>query len=205
MKKFIICSIPMKEKVDQVVYTSEDLSLPVSERAVRYPVCAFLEKTLKIEDELQVLLLVKKDEYSCFEQNRFHFMQELKEVNTRIGAKINYITIDTDFSQDRTVHEQLMGKIVNEIDVGSHILVDITFGSKDLPIVIFAALGFAEKFLNCEIDHIIYGQASFVKGKAVNTKICDMVPLYYLSSVTNTIRCTGPDKAKQMLKSLLSL
>ena len=60
MKKTIICSIPMKENIDQVVYSSTDKSLPVSERKVRYPICSFLEKTLTSDDELEVILLDKK-------------------------------------------------------------------------------------------------------------------------------------------------
>ena len=46
---------------------------------------------------------------------------------------------------------------------------------------------------------------NFENGKVVNTKICDMIPLYYLNSVTDTIHCDEPEKAKQMLKTLLSL
>ena len=64
---------------------------------------------------------------------------------------------------------------------------------------------FAEKFLGCDIDNIIYGQANFVDGKPVNTKIWDMVPLFYLNTVTNTIHCDTPEKARKTLKSLLSL
>ena len=60
MKKTIICSISMKENNDQVVYSSKDKSLPVSERKVRYPICAFLEKTMESDDELEVIILVKK-------------------------------------------------------------------------------------------------------------------------------------------------
>lgn len=54
MKKIIICSIPMKEKVDQVLYSSDDKSLPVAEKKVRYPICAFLEKTMLKEDDLKI-------------------------------------------------------------------------------------------------------------------------------------------------------
>jgi hypothetical protein len=32
-----------------------------------------------------------------------------------------------------------------------------------------------------------------------------MSPLYYLNAVTNTIRAEEPDRARKMLKSLLSL
>ena len=87
----------------------------------------------------------------------------------------------------------------------AHVIADITYGPKDLPIVLFTAMNFAEKFLDCEIDNIVYGQATFVDGNAVNTKICDMIPLYYLNSVANTVQCSSPDKAKQLLKSLLSM
>ena len=98
-----------------------------------------------------------------------------------------------------------MGRLVDEIDTGAHIMADVTYGPKDLPIVIFSALNFAEKFLRCEIDNIVYGQATFKDDRVVGSAICDMIPLYCLSSVTNTIKCDESEKARQMLKSLLEL
>ena len=205
MKKTVICNIPMKERIDKVLYTSDDVSLPVADRMVRFPICAFLEKTLSSGDELKVIILVKKDKYGYYEKNVEHFKTELAEANANIGAAISYCEIDTDFEQKKSVHEQLLGRIVDALSVESHILVDITYGPKDLPIVIFSALNFAEKYLYCTVDNIVYGQASFVNGKAVDTKICDMIPLYCLGSITNTIRCDEPEKARSMLKALLVL
>lgn len=205
MKRTIICGISMKENVDISVYTSDDQSLPVSDRPVRYPCSAFLEKALRDGDELKVLLLEKKDSHGYSALNTERFKTELAELSAGTAVKIKYSVIDTDFSQARGVHEQLMGKIVDELEDGAHILADITYGPKDLPIVVFSALQFAEKFLNCKVDNIIYGQASFVNGRAVDTKICDMAPLYCLSAVTSLIRCDRPDRARLMLKSLLSL
>lgn len=43
-----------------MIYSSTDRSLPVSDRKVSYPICAFLEKTMTSEDELDAILLVKK-------------------------------------------------------------------------------------------------------------------------------------------------
>lgn len=205
MKKTVICNIPMKERIDKVLYTSDDASLPVAERKVRFPICAFLEKTVSSDDELNVVILIKKDNYGHYEKNVEIFKQELAVANADIGAAISYCVIDTDFEQTKSVHEQLMGRIVDELSVGSHIIVDITYGPKDLPIVIFSALNFAEKYLGCTVDNIVYGQASFVDGQAVDTKLCDMIPLYCLGSITNTIRCDEPEKAKSMLKALLAL
>ena len=205
MKKTIICGIPMKKVVDQVVYRSDDKSIPSADRAVRYPVNAFLEETLKPSDELKIILLVKQDPHGSHEHNIGLFKEELANANASIGAKVSYSVIDTDFSQSKSVHEHLMGRLVDEFDIGAHVIVDTTYGPKDLPVVIFTALNFAEKFLKCEIDNIIYGQASFVDGHAVDTKLCDMIPLYYLGSITNTIHCIEPEKAKSMLKALLSI
>lgn len=205
MKKTIICNIPMKEKVDQALYISDDKSLPVADKKVRYPICAFLEKTTAAEDELKVIILVKKDNYGHYNRNTEFFKEELAVANADVGASIEYTVIDTDFDESRSVHEQLMGKIVDELSVGSHILVDTTYGPKDLPIVIFAALNFAEKFLDCTVDHIVYGQASFVEGQAIDTKICDLIALYCLGTITSTIHCSEPEKARSMLKALLSL
>ena len=205
MNKTIICGIPMKKVIDEVVYRSDDKSIPSADRAVRYPVNAFLEETLKPSDELKIILLVKQDPHGSHEHNIGLFKEELANANASIGAKVSYSVIDTDFSQSKSVHEHLMGRLVDEFDIGAHVIVDTTYGPKDLPIVIFTSLNFAEKFLKCEIDNIIYGQASFVDGHAVDTKLCDMIPLYYLGSITNTIHCIEPEKAKSMLKALLSI
>lgn len=205
MKKIIICNIPMKEDIHKCRYQSEDLSLPTSEKEVVYPINAFLEKTLNAEDELKVILLVKKDQYGHYEKNAEDFKAEFLDANKEIGAKYEFKVIDTEFSEEQAIHEQLMSKIVDEIEDDCHILADITYGPKDLPVVLFSALSFAEKFLGCDIDNIIYGQANFVDDKPVNTKMWDMVPLFYLNTVTNTIHCDTSDKARKTLKSLLFL
>ena len=140
MRKFVICNVPMKSNVDRVVYESDDLSLPVSERAVRYPVSAFLEKTLSSGDELKVLMLVKKDEYSHYEKNSQFFIDELNEINKNIGAEIEFKVIDTEFEQSQAVHEQLMLKIVEEFEKEYNALV--YFGIRS-----YTAFGKLDSFL----------------------------------------------------------
>ena len=205
MKKIIICNIPMREYVANTVYSSEDRSLPVSDNPYRYPINSLLSQTVNAEDDLKIILLIKKDGNTFHEKNTADYKQEIEEVCRNTGAKAEFVSIDTAFSQEKENHEQLMKRLVDEIDTGAHIMVDITYGPKDLPIVIFSTLNFAEKFLKCEIDNIVYGQATFKDDKVVGSTICDMIRLYCLSSVTNTIKCDEPEKARQMLGSLLEL
>ncbi len=205
MKKTIICNIPMREKIASVVYSSDDQSIPVSDKEFRFPINSYLSQTLNADDEIKVILLAKRDGNEFTQNNIEIYKDEIENICVEIGVKNEVAIIDTDFSQNKETHELLMGKIIDDIDEGSHIFVDITYGPKDLPVVIFTALGFAEKFLRCDIDNIVYGQAEFDGNRVIGSKICDMIPLYYLSSVTNTIKCEEPDKARQMLKSLLSI
>ena len=205
MKKIIICNIPMRDYVANTVYSSNDESLPVSEYPYRYPINSMLSETTTKDDELKIILLIKKDKNLFYEKNTADYKHEIEEICKTTGAKADFVTIDTDFNQDKENHEQLMKRLVDEIDTEAHIMVDITYGPKDLPIVIFTAINFAERFLRCEIDNIVYGQATFKDNKVIGSVICDMIPLYCLSSVTNTINCDEPEKARQMLKSLLEL
>lgn len=157
MNKIIICGIPMKDRVDSSIYISDDKSIPASSRPVCFPINAFLEETMKSDDSIKFLLLVKKDGYGNYKKNLDCFKEEFEAVNAEIGATADYVVIDTEFSEEKSIHEKLMGSIVDELEIGANVLVDTTYGPKDLPIVIFTALNFAEKFLECQIDNIIYG------------------------------------------------
>ena len=205
MRKTIICSISMTEKFEPVVYRSEDHSLPSSDVPVRYPINSFLAMTVKPGDEFKAILLVKKGEFSNWEKNSEYFKSEMNEICSKVGAKVTYVLVESAFVEEQAVYEKQMGLIMDEIEDDTHILVDITYGPKDIPIILFSTLNFAEKFLRCEIDNIIYGKAEFKDGKVVRAQLCDMMPLYCLDGVTGLIECDDSDKARKMLKSLLSL
>jgi hypothetical protein len=151
MKKTIICNIPMKARIDKSVYISEDKSIPASGRKVSFPVNAFIEAAITEGAELKVILLAKDDEFSSAEANIALFKNELAEIATERGISVSYAVINTAFSQDKTVHEQLMGKLIDELEEGSQLIADITYGPKDLPIIEFTALSFAENFLDARL------------------------------------------------------
>lgn len=205
MKKILICSIPMRGHIEKQTYTSDDKALPVSEKPFRYPILSFLSKTATAEDEFKVVLLAKKDGNEFYQKNISDFRGEMDGILTSAGAAAEYVTLDTDFSEDKATHSALMGALIDEIDAGAHVLADITYGPKDVPVIVFAALSFAENSLGCDVENIVYGKAEFKDDKVATVKICDMSPLYYLSSAANTIQCDDPAKAKQMLHTLISL
>jgi len=206
MQITVIVNMPMTMIPQRKKYVSDDKSIAASDREVGYPVLSFLEETINTDDSLKFLLLTKHSEFSKWEQRVEEFKSEADQINRKIEAEITFEILDSDFEETKYVHEKLMEKIVSHIDNGSHIIADITYGPKDLPIVVFSALMFAEKFLGCQIDNIIYGQGVFNdEGEIINTKICDMSPLYALNSLTGTMQCDDPQKARKMLNAIVSL
>jgi hypothetical protein len=164
----------MKSKIYKSVYKSDDFSVPVSDKEVLYPVSAFFEKKITANDEVKVILLVKKDEFENYKKNVSDCINELSGVADKLGAKIDFKTIYTEFNEEQLTHAQLLLDIVEEFEKNAHIVSDITFGPKDLPVVLFTALNFAEKFFNCEIDNIVYVFGHAKIGDIVKVKITDV-------------------------------
>lgn len=108
MNKIIICGIPMKDRVDPSIYVSDDKSIPASSRSVRFPINAFLEETMKSDDSIKFLLLVKKDGYGNYKKNLDCFKEEFEAVNAEIGATADYVVIDTEFSEEKGKYESLI-------------------------------------------------------------------------------------------------
>ena len=205
MKKILLCNVKMKDRATETVYVSEDKSIPVSSRNVRYPVISFFEETLSKGDEVIAVLIVKEDDNGQTEANIRDCKEKLSKVAEVTGARIDFKIIYTLFKETMKTHEKLLMDIIDSLEENGNITVDMTYGPKDLAVIVFGALNFAEKYLNCEVDNIIYGQADFVDGKATNTRICEMTPLYYLNRITNTVDCNSAQEAKKMLNLLLNV
>lgn len=206
MKTTVIVNIPMTTTVHRTNYHNDRSMLDCSSREVYFPVSAFLEAVMKPEDEIRCLLVQKESELSRHEEYGKRFRDELNSINEDIKARISYEIVSSPFAEDHKTHELLMLELVRRIEKESHVILDMTFGPKDLPIVEFSALSFAERYFDCTIDYLIYGQGMFdEKGAFMNATLCDLSPLYSLNTTTQTIDCGDPDKALSMLETLANM
>jgi len=205
MKKIVFCNIMMKDKLDRHRYKVNGNSTIEFDGEVAFPVNGVLARTLKKGDDVKVVLLKKEDINGNSGKNTGEFISELDRINAGIGAKIEYKILSTPHDESREVQEKLLKDMIEELESGAVIYADITFGTKSLPIIVFSALNFAEKFFKSEIKNIVYGKVDFDKdNKTVNPELFDMTALFYLNSIANTIECKDGESAKKLLHTILS-
>lgn len=191
-EKILFCNVAMGREPDPCIYESGDRSVPAARTPVRYPVSAYLEAALTPGEQVRAVLLAKEGRSGRPAEQIALCAEELEQAAQRAGARLTHKVIRSFFTQTQETHDGLLLALTDEMTEGAHLLADMTYGPKDLPIVLFTALNFAERFLHCEIGHILYGQAEFRDGRAVGTQLCDMGALYCLNSVVSTVQWTSP-------------
>ena len=204
MSKLLLCNVKMNNTSEKTVYESNG-DIPASETPVIYPSTAFLEKTLPGTSALSVVLVAKKNASGSYRENVHLCENELSALAEKTKTNISVDVVYTPFSQTPDTHNTLLMEIIDRIPSGAELTLDMTYGPKDLVVVQFAALTFAEKFLSCTVDEIMYGQAEFDGDKITSAKICGMGSLYYMNSIMSRVTCKDPDEAKEMLRVLMRM
>ena len=207
MKKIVFVSLMMADDMKKRKYPVEGNAFLEYSSEVYYAINAVLAKTIKADDDIKIILLETKAGDKAGAKNAQLFMNELNGINdeNKIGAKISYEIIPSDFITSRSKFNDLYLKLIKNFEYEAELYADITFGPKSLPLLIFTAMQFGEKFFDCSIGNVIYLKAEFQNNVIVEGTqlICDYTPLYLLNSFNNTIETSTGEKAIDAVKVLL--
>ena len=203
MKKKVFVTLMMADDMHKRHYPVDGNSFIEYSGEVYYAINAVLAKTLNADDDIKVILLETKAGDKAGTKNAQLFMDELNELNT-CGAKITYEVIPSDFIETKEKFKDLYKRLIKTFENEAELYADVTFGPKSLPLMIFAAMQFGEKFFDCSIGNVIYLKTEFKNGKVDESSqiICDYTPLYLLNSFTNTIECSSGEKAVAAVEAL---
>jgi hypothetical protein len=204
--KLIISTIPMKADIDRHCYPVDGNKTIEYEKSVLFPVNAVLAKTLGRGEEGKVVFLATTggaENYSV--ENMTRFREELDTIGGETGARLSYETIEMPFRLQTDVFERLISDLVAKMGHRAEIIADITYGIKPLPMILFCALTFAEKFYGAKVHNIIYGKVEFAEGKTMNPMIYDLTPLYYLNKLIGSMECKSAKTAETLLNDFFAL
>lgn len=206
--KIVFVNIPMKKASEPKHYPVDGNSEIEYEGKVRFPINAVLAKSLKKGESVKIVKFITKDSKDNYLENSRLFNEELDQLNQSIGANIQYNEIIEEYYEDLRTHENRFRKLINELEDGADILVDITYGQKTLPVLLFSALSFAEKFYNANIQNIIYGKINYDSDNNIvegSQKIYDITSLYYLNTLTASMEAPNGETAKEMIDNFFEM
>lgn len=205
MKKIVFATIPM-QKIDAQHYVCSENKAIEYDGETRFPINAVLAKTLNKGDDVKVVRIVTEGEYT--EDNVKLQQNELDEINSKVGANIEYVEVTAPFKETSDVVESRFRQIVGTLESGCTVLADMTYGPKTLTPVLFFALNFAEKFFDADISHIVYGKIIFGEDRTANkntAELYDVTPLYYLNSLTSVMSAPDGKTALERLDKFFAL
>lgn len=207
MKKIVFVTLMMADDMHKRYYPVDGNSFIEYPGELYYAINSVLARTMRKDDEIKVILLETRAGDKAGSKNAQLFMNELNEINNSnsIGAQITYEVIPSDFLVSKKGLNELYLKLIKNLESNIELSADITFGPKSLPLLIFTAMQFGEKFFDCSIGNVIYMKAEFENKVLVEGTqlICDYTPLYMLNSFTNTIECSNGEKAIASVEALL--
>jgi hypothetical protein len=205
--KVIIVTAPMKppHDVEAIQYPVDGNKAIEYEKPVRCPINSVLAKTLQKGEQVKVIYIMTKGDYSECEQNKKAFIEELEDVNREIGAVLSYDTVDIDFIPTKQTYNKLITDLSEKIPENAELYTDITFGSKFEILSLFCALRFVEEFRDAVVQYIVYGKVEFNKGEKVNPMIYDITSLYYLFKLMGTMGAASAETAMETLKDFFAM
>jgi hypothetical protein len=196
----------MKAQIDRHCYPVDGNKTIEYEKEVLFPVNAVLAKTLTKGETGQVVFLAATGgDENRSAANMARFREELDGINSEIGARLTYETIEVPFRPQKDVFEQLISSLIARLGKKAEIIADITYGIKPLPMILFCAITFAEKFYAATVQNIIYGKVEFAEGKTLNPMIYDLTPLYYLNKLIGSMECKTAKAAEALLNDFFAL
>lgn len=207
MKKIVFVSLMMADAMNKRTYPVDGNVFIEYDKDVYYAINGVLAKTLKEKDDVKVVLLETKAGDKSGTKNAQLFMDELNYINeiNKIGANISYEIIPSDFITSKNKYNELFLKLVKTLENEAEIYADITFGPKSLPLLIFSAIQFGEKFFDCSIGNVIYLKAEFKNNVLVEGTqlVCDYTPMYLLNSMINTFENTSKENVINIFEKIL--
>lgn len=207
MKKIVFVSLMMADAMNKRTYPVDGNVFIEYDKDVYYAINGVLAKTLKEKDDVKVVLLETKAGDKSGTKNAQLFMEELNHINeiNKIGANISYEIIPSDFITSKNKYNELFLKLVKTLENEAEIYADITFGPKSLPLLIFSAIQFGEKFFDCSIGNVIYLKAEFKNNVLVEGTqlVCDYTPMYLLNSMINTFENTSKENVINIFEKIL--
>ncbi len=204
MKRIYITAVPLPSNFILGPQNVECVNIKLrTDNQLIFPISRLIEATMQTGDEAEVITVRQTNDSGDENLNR------LKQDLTALHIDYQIKDITTPENQNKDALLELFKRLAQAIDPQCCVYADSTFGTKTYPIVLFAALNYAEKIKECELHCLLYQEQrrDMQTHKATGTYLYDITSLFYLSSVVDALNQSEAsfEEKDALLGSLLNL
>lgn len=204
MKKIYITAVPLDSNFILEAQEIECVNIDLrADDQLTFPISRLMQATMQPDDEALVITVRQVNEYG--EKN----MDSLKQDLAALQAPYRLKDITTPENQNKSDLMELFKRLAKTIEPQTCIYADSTFGTKSYPIVLLAALNYAEKIKECELKKLIYQEQRRepLTHKPIGTYLYDVTALYYLNGIVDALHQSdaGVEEKESLLDTLLNL
>lgn len=204
MKRIYITAVPLPSNFILGPQNVECVNIKLrTDNQLIFPISRLIEATMQTGDEAEVITVRQTNDSGDENLNR------LKQDLTALHIDYQIKDITTPENQNKDALLELFKRLAQAIDPQCCVYADSTFGTKTYPIVLFAALNYAEKIKECELQCLLYQEQrrDMQTHKATGTYLYDITSLFYLSSVVDALNQSEAsfEEKDALLGSLLNL
>ena len=182
MKSTIILPLRFRWNLKKTKYKQGDNDFPCYiEKEVVFPISQIIDGLIEEHSETEVILVRTTSEERLTDRFVDEAKNDILEALSKKRGDVSFKIIDAPYSSERSYLGSLYRGLCESISSDTNIYVDLTYGPKYMPLVLFCALNYAEKYLNCNIKRIVYGLFDNKKERA--GVIGDFTPLYLLNTM----------------------
>ena len=203
MKKFIFVVSNQNIKdwdKNECVYKAVDCPKLENSIPTNFPIISVMSKFWNIGEEIRIIA-IKQKKADC-EKNLKYFKESL--IN-KLGVEnpdsiIDLIEIeDNEYS---STHLYTFKEIIKRIEDGDMLYVDITYGTKPVPMIQMMVLNYINQYRNnVSIECICYGKFFFKEKRA---ELYDVTSLFYMNGIVNSLSKIDAENPVEIIETLLS-
>lgn len=188
-----------------LVYENVGGSPVLNYGVTHFPLIPLIANTAEAGETVRIIVI--KPAFDTVEKSFEVFVQEVNALAAEKGFSFEIVPIDISAEETVDVHLDLFGRLCETVADDDQIYIDITYGTKPLPIVQMMFMNFAYRCKqNVSIEYVIYGwvRRDFsVQPPALHGKIFDVTALFYMNSAVNFLENT--QNPSEVLRTLLAL
>lgn len=169
-----------------------------------FPVLPLIHGYVSAGEVIEVYVLTTEDHKTAAD-NYLEMERKIDDLCRQIGASCSVRKIGVPFNETNETHLNTFKTLIGLISDGDTLLVDVTFGTKCVPIIMMMAMNYGYRVCkDCTIDCMVYGSMDFRDGHPFGRRIFDITSLFLMDQIVNELAKSRNREPMKVIESILA-